>query len=59
MASVADLPGSILTEFGDTPAGRQPGRKYLLPEDVAEAVLYLLAQSPQAWTQEMSLWPFR
>jgi hypothetical protein len=31
----------------------------LFPEDVAAAVLYLLRQSPQAWTSEMTLWPFR
>jgi NAD(P)-dependent dehydrogenase (short-subunit alcohol dehydrogenase family) len=50
-------PGSILTDFsGHAP---RPGAKYLAPEDVAEAILYLLAQSDRAWTQEMSLWPFR
>jgi hypothetical protein len=32
---------------------------YLLPEDVAEAIVYLLGQSERAWTQEMTLWPFR
>ncbi len=53
------IPGSILTAFGGKPAARQPGKKYLLPEDVAEAVLYLVQQAPQAWTQEMNLWPFR
>ena len=51
------LPKRVIAEI--KPAARQPGRKYLLPEDVADAVLYLLTQSPQAWTQEMSLWPFR
>ena len=49
-------PGSIVTDFG---GGTRPGAKYLLPEDVAEAVLYLLQQSERAWTQEMSLWPFK
>jgi 3-oxoacyl-[acyl-carrier protein] reductase len=53
------LPGSILTTFGGGTGARKPGRKYLLPEDVAEAVLALLRQAPQAWTQEMNLWPFR
>src|SRR5262249_39090559 len=50
-------PGSIISGF----AGGQTrqGAKYLLPEDVAEAVLYLLQQSVRAWTQEMSLWPFK
>jgi 3-oxoacyl-[acyl-carrier protein] reductase len=52
------VPGSILTEFGGKPAARQPGRKYLLPDDLAEAVLYLVRQPPQAWTQELNLWPF-
>ncbi len=49
-------PGSIVTDFG---GGTRPGAKYLLPEDVAEAVLYLVQQSARAWTQEMSLWPFK
>jgi 3-oxoacyl-[acyl-carrier protein] reductase len=55
------LPGSILTDFGGRPAAeraRDPGRKYIGPADVAEAVCFLLTQSDQAWTQEMSLWPF-
>jgi len=46
------LPGSIAT------GARQPGARYLEPEDVAQAVLALLAQSERAWTQEMNLWPF-
>jgi NAD(P)-dependent dehydrogenase (short-subunit alcohol dehydrogenase family) len=54
-------PGTIATGFsspgqGSTP---RPGAKYLLPEDVAEAVVALLKQSDRAWTQEMNLWPFR
>ena len=55
------LPGSILTDFGGRSAderARDTGRKYIRPEDVAEAVLYLLTQPTHAWTQEMSLWPF-
>lgn len=51
-------PGSILTEFGGS-GGPRPGAKYLKPEDVAEAIVYLLEQSQRAWTQEMSLWPFQ
>jgi 3-oxoacyl-[acyl-carrier protein] reductase len=51
-------PGSILTDFGGGRAPR-PGAKYLLPEDVAAAIVYLLEQSERAWTQEMSLWPFK
>lgn len=59
------VPGSILTPFGDRPvaqkraaAASDPGKKYLEPEDVAEAVLYLLRQPARAWTQELNLWPF-
>ena len=58
-------PGSILTAFGGRPveekrrdAAADPGRKLLLPEDVADAVLWLLRQPSRAWTQEMNLWPF-
>ncbi len=58
-------PGSILTPFGGRPveakeqaAAEDRGRKYLLPEDVAAAVLWLLRQPARAWTQEMNLWPF-
>lgn len=53
-------PGSIFTDF----AGRniaekraQPGKAYLLPEDVADTIAYLLAQPAHVWTQEMNLWP--
>ena len=59
------LPGSILTGFAGADvaakraaAERDPGKKYLEPEDVAEAVLFLLCQPARAWTQEMNLWPF-
>ena len=59
------VPGSILTPFGDravdekrAAAASDPGKKYLEPEDVAEAVLYLLRQPARAWTQELNLWPF-
>lgn len=55
------LPGSILTDFGGRAASdraRDPNRTYLRPEDVADAVVFLLSQPPTAWTQEMSLWPF-
>ena len=51
------VPGSIVTGFsGHAP---RPGGKYLLPQDVAQAIVFLLEQSERAWTQEMSLWPFR
>jgi NAD(P)-dependent dehydrogenase (short-subunit alcohol dehydrogenase family) len=59
------VPGSILTPFGgrSVAAKREemasnPGRKYLFPEDVAEAILFLLRQPRHAWTQELNLWPF-
>ena len=58
-------PGSILTPFGNRTleekaeaAAADPDRRYLLPEDVADAVLWLLRQPARAWTQEMNLWPF-
>jgi 3-oxoacyl-[acyl-carrier protein] reductase len=46
------LPGSIAT------GAHAPGARYIEPEDVAQAVLALLAQPERAWTQEMNLWPF-
>jgi 3-oxoacyl-[acyl-carrier protein] reductase len=58
------LPGSILTDFGGRSAdekraaARDAGKRYLEPEDVAAAVLYLLRQPARAWTQELNLWPF-
>jgi len=54
------LPGSILTSFGGRSAADRAGSgaKFIAPEDVAEAVVYLLQQPARAWTQEMNLWPF-
>jgi NAD(P)-dependent dehydrogenase (short-subunit alcohol dehydrogenase family) len=59
------VPGSILTPFGGLSVAEKrdamasdPGRKYLYPEDVAEAILFLLRQPRHAWTQELNLWPF-
>jgi 3-oxoacyl-[acyl-carrier protein] reductase len=55
------LPGSILTDFGGRSTAdraRDEGRKYIQPEDVADAVVYLITQPDRAWTQEMTLWPF-
>jgi 3-oxoacyl-[acyl-carrier protein] reductase len=56
------LPGSIMTEFGgrsiaEKAQQRLEGRAYLEPDDVADAVLFLLRQSDRAWTQELNLWP--
>lgn len=53
-------PGTIATEVSiSTGQARPRTGKYLLPSDVAAAVLGLLQQGPHAWTQEMNLWPFR
>ena len=59
------VPGSILTPFGGRSVAekreemaRDPGLRYLYPEDVAEAILFLLRQPRHAWTQELNLWPF-
>lgn len=53
-------PGTIASEVSiSTGQARRPSGKYLLPADVAEAVLALLRQSDHAWTQELNLWPFR
>ena len=55
------LPGSILTDFaGGSAAAKRAdpgGRAYLEPEDVAEAILFLLRQPARAWTQELNVWP--
>ena len=58
------LPGTIATGFAGADPDRKraeaeaSGKKYLEPEDVAEAVLFLLRQPRRAWTQELNLWPF-
>ena len=59
------VPGSILTPFGGRSVAKKreemtndPERKYLFPEDVADAILFLLHQPRHAWTQELNLWPF-
>jgi 3-oxoacyl-[acyl-carrier protein] reductase len=53
------VPGGILTDFGIRTREERiaSGAKFLAPEDVAEAVLFLLTQPARAWTQEMTLWP--
>ncbi len=56
------LPGSIAeTSFSGQRKGwmPRPGAKYLRPEDLGDAILFLLRQPPSAWTQEMNLWPFK
>lgn len=56
------LPGTVDTTFSEGfPKERLAGRtvKMLRPEDVAQAIIYLLQQSEWAWTQEMNLWPFK
>jgi 3-oxoacyl-[acyl-carrier protein] reductase len=54
------LPGSIMTDFGGRSAAdrARSGARYIDPEDVADAVVFLLTQPGRAWTQEMNLWPF-
>ena len=53
------VPGGILTDFGVRTREERAASdgKFLEPEDIAEAVHFLLTQPPRAWTQEMTLWP--
>ena len=53
------VPGGILTDFGiRTREDRvKSGAKFLAPEDIADAVLFLLTQPDRAWTQDLTLWP--
>jgi NAD(P)-dependent dehydrogenase (short-subunit alcohol dehydrogenase family) len=56
------VPGTVDTEFGSEARQgrpRDPSAKVLRPQDVAQAILFLLSQSEWAWTQEMNLWPYR
>ena len=53
------LPGTTATHFGDKKreyVGLRP-KNSLLPKEVAEAILTLATQEPQAWTSEMNLRP--
>ncbi|MGH2558640.1 MAG: SDR family oxidoreductase [Thermomicrobiales bacterium] len=56
------VPGSIMTGFAGRTAeekhAERGDKRYLEPEDVAEAILFLLRQPDRAWTQELNLWPF-
>ncbi|CCF85728.1 SDR family oxidoreductase [Nitrolancea hollandica] len=54
------VPGSILTGFGPRSIEQKltSGKKYLRPEDVADAVVQVLRQPAHVWTQEMNVWPF-
>jgi 3-oxoacyl-[acyl-carrier protein] reductase len=53
------IPGSILTDFGVRTREERiaSGQKFLEPDDVAEAIHFLLSQPDRAWTQEMTVWP--
>lgn len=53
------VPGSILTDFGVRTREERikSGAKFLEPQDVADAILFLLTQPDRAWTQELTLWP--
>ena len=55
------LAGTIMTDFGPRSRAEKiaNGQKLLTPEDLADAVLFLLSQSVRAWTQELQLWPFK
>lgn len=55
-------PGSIMTGFGgatieEKQRKQAEGRAYLDPDDVAQAVTYVLSQPPGVWTQELNVWP--
>jgi 3-oxoacyl-[acyl-carrier protein] reductase len=53
------VPGSTLTDGGGRTREQRlaSGANFLAPEDVAEAVLFVLLQADRAWTQELVLWP--
>jgi 3-oxoacyl-[acyl-carrier protein] reductase len=53
------MPGSTATHFGDGDPEKKTAAKpgILRPEDVADAVLYLLRQSNIAWTSVMNVRP--
>ncbi len=53
------MPGSVATAFGGgTPEQRLKSRPgILLPEDVAQAVMFLLDQPAHAWTSQVNLRP--
>jgi NAD(P)-dependent dehydrogenase (short-subunit alcohol dehydrogenase family) len=53
------VPGSTLTDGGGRTREQRlaSGARFLEPEDVADAVLFVLLQPDRAWTQELVLWP--
>lgn len=53
------IPGSILTDFGIRSREERikSGAKFLEPEDVADAISFLLTQPERAWIQELTVWP--
>ena len=53
------IPGSTLTDGGGRTREERlaSGARFLEPEDVADAVLFVLLQPNRAWTQELVLWP--
>jgi 3-oxoacyl-[acyl-carrier protein] reductase len=53
------VPGSTLTDGGGRTREERlaSGASFLAPEDVADAVLFVLLQPDRAWTQELVLWP--
>ena len=53
------VPGSTLTDVGGRTRDERlaSGARFLEPEAVADAVLYVLLQPDRAWTPELVLWP--
>lgn len=53
------MPGSTATRFGGSSPEERLGAKpgILLPEDIAESVMYLLNQPKRAWTSQINLRP--
>jgi NAD(P)-dependent dehydrogenase (short-subunit alcohol dehydrogenase family) len=53
------VPGSTLTDGGGRTRAERlaSGASFLEPEDVADAVLFVLRQPDRAWPQEVVLWP--
>ena len=53
------VPGGILTDFGiRTREDRlASGDHFLEPDDVAQAIEFILLQPDRAWTQEVNVWP--
>jgi 3-oxoacyl-[acyl-carrier protein] reductase len=53
------MPGSTATEFGGSDSHKRLKEKpgILLPEDIADTVMYILGQSGRAWSSQVNLRP--